>query len=436
MTKNVGHRFEHLTIAAEKGHPIHVLRSFRRAAAIADRVIPDRPLIMSHPGHGMKMVESLKSGLWKRLMVRSARKLLLVQRGLVWFSLLTLSRGLPAQIQTQQPFPMPEPGNETPLAPQTPLPGSISGTVTDETGAVIVGATVALTSVFDSAPQEALSAGDGQFFFADVVPGPFQITITAEGFGTQTLTGSLHSGEPYNIPPRPLAPATQTTVVVSAAPVEVAEAQVKAQEKQRMLAVIPNFYVTYIPDAVPLSTRQKFRLAGRVMIDPYTIAVTGLTAGVQQANNDFSGYGQGVQGYAKRFGAAYADNVTGTFLGGAVFPSLLKQDPRYFYKGTGSAGSRILYAIAMAVVCKGDNQRWQPNYSAVLGSLTSGAISYTYYPEKDRGLALVFEHTAVSIGESAVVNLFQEFVIRRFTTNVPKQNPSPDANSKSLNKSK
>src|SRR5215470_6661229 len=116
----------------------------------------------------MKMVESLKSVLWQRLMV---------------FSLFALSRGLSAQIHPQQPFPVPAPGNEIALAPQTPLPGSITGTVTDETGAVIVGAKVALTSVFDSLPQEALSAGDGQFFFADVVPGPFQITITAEGFG-------------------------------------------------------------------------------------------------------------------------------------------------------------------------------------------------------------------------------------------------------------
>jgi len=375
----------------------------------------------------MKMVESLKSALWQRLLLRSARKLLLAQGGLVWFSLLALSRGLPAQIQPHQPFPVPEPGNETPLAPQTPLPASISGTVTDETGAVIVGARVALTSAFDFLPEQVLSAGDGQFFFANVLPGPFQITITATGFAAQTFSGTLQSGEPYSVPPRPLTPATQqTTVVVSVAPIEVAEAQVRAQEKQRVLAVIPNFYVSYIADAVPLSSKQKFQLASRVMIDPFTIGITGVTAGVQQANNDFSDYGQGFQGYAKRFGAAYADNATGTFLGGAVFPSLLKQDPRYFYKGTGSTGSRILYALAMAVVCKGDNQRWQPNYSAVLGSLASGAISYAYYPEKDRGASLVFEHTLVSIGESAVVNLFQEFVMRRFTTNVPKRNPAPD----------
>jgi hypothetical protein len=349
-----------------------------------------------------------------------------VRGALVWFSLLALSCGLPAQVQPQQPFPVEAPGNEMPLAPQTPLPGSISGTVTDGTGAVIVGARVALTRADDSPPQQVLSAGDGQFFFANVVPGTFQITITASGFTAQTFTGTLHAGETYIVPPRTLAPATlQTKVEVSVAPIEVAEAQVKAQEKQRVLAVIPNFYVSYIPEAAPLSSRQKFQLAWRETIDPFTFALTAATAGVQQAQNDFSDYGQGVQGYAKRFGAAYADNATGTFLGGAALPSLLKQDPRYFYKGTGSTGSRILYALTRAVICKGDNQRWQPNYSAVLGSLASGGISYLYYPDKDRGAALVFENTLVSIGETAVVNIFQEFVIRKFTTNVPKQKPLP-----------
>src|SRR5262249_29398242 len=191
------------------------------------------------------------------------------------------------------------------------------------------------------------------------------------------------------------------------------------QEKQRVLAVIPNFYVSYIPDAAPLTSQQKFRLALRTMIDPFTIGVTAATAGAQHANNDFSEYGQGAQGYAKRFGAAYLDNATGTFLGSAILPSLLKQDPRYFYKGTGSTGSRILYALTRSVICRGDNQRWQFNYSAVLGSLASGGISTLYYPDKDRGAALVFENTLISIGESAVVNLFQEFVIRKFTTNVP-----------------
>jgi hypothetical protein len=152
--------------------------------------------------------------------------------------------------------------------------------------------------------------------------------------------------------------------------------------------------------------------------------VTGAVAGVEQATGTLSGYGQGAQGYAKRYGAAYADLVTGTFIGGAIFPSLLKQDPRYFYKGTGSVRSRVLYAISMSVICKGDNGRWQPNYSGILGSLASGGISNLYYPATDRSdAALTFENMVIGIGETAAVNLLQEFVMRKITPNVPNYNP-------------
>jgi hypothetical protein len=188
--------------------------------------------------------------------------------------------------------------------------------------------------------------------------------------------------------------------------------------------VVPNFYVSYVPDAAPLTSKLKFKLAWKTMLDPVTFVLVGASAGVQQAQNDFSGYGQGAQGYAKRFGAAYADNATSTFIGSALLPSLLKQDPRYFYKGTGSTGSRILYAIANSVICKGDNQRWQPNYSAILGGLASGGISNLYYPARDRGAALVFEDTLIGTGETAVLNLFQEFLVRRLTPHVPKSDPS------------
>ena len=105
-------------------------------------------------------------------------------------------------------------------------------------------------------------------------------------------------------------------------------------------------------------------------------------AGIEQAQNHFSGYGQGAEGYGKRFGAGYADTVAGTFIGGAILPSLLKQDPRYFYKGTGSKPSRFRMRIANALICKGDNGRWQTNYSNILGSLAAGGISNLYYPSK------------------------------------------------------
>jgi hypothetical protein len=309
--------------------------------------------------------------------------------------------------------------------PDLQLTGSINGTVLDGTGAVVVGARVTLTRADQSPIQEVLSGDVGQFSFGDVAPGAFQIRIVAEGFAEQTSSGILHSGETYLAPPAVLAPASLSTdVQVTVSTTEVAAAELKAQEKQRVLGVFPNFYVSYVPDAAPLSSKQKFQLAGRTMIDPVTFGIAALEAGVQQAQNDFSGYGPGAAGYAKRFGAAYADDATGTFIGGAILPSLLKQDPRYFYKGTGSTKSRILYAIAMSVVCKGDNQHWQPNYSAILGGMASGAISNLYYPPKDRGTALVFENTAIGTAETAVLNLLQEFVVRKFTPHLPKYDPS------------
>jgi hypothetical protein len=128
-----------------------------------------------------------------------------------------------------------------------------------------------------------------------------------------------------------------TDVEVGLSRTEVAAEQIKVEEKQRVLGVLPNFYVSYIPNAVPLTSKQKFRLAGRTVMDPFTFVFVGGAAGVEQAQNHFRGYGQGAQGYAKRFGAGYADTVAGTFIGSAILPSLLKQDPRYFYKGTGTS---------------------------------------------------------------------------------------------------
>jgi len=295
----------------------------------------------------------------------------------------------------------------------------------DPTGAVIAGARVKLTREDHSPSQEVLSGDDGQFSFANIAPGPFQLTITAPGFAAQSSSGTLRPGESYEVPQIALTVATAVTEVrVGPSWTKVAEEQIKEEEKQRVLGFIPNFYVSYVPNAVPLTARQKFELAWKITVDPVSFALIGATAGVGQALNQFGGYGQGAEGYGKRYGAAFADSVSSTFIGSAILPSLLKQDPRYFYKGTGSKRSRFLYAVASAVICKGDNGHWQANYSNILGSLAAGGISNAYYPAKDRnGAGLTFENTLIGIGTTAATNLLQEFVIRKFTPNV--SNPSP-----------
>ena len=235
----------------------------------------------------------------------------------------------------------------------------------------------------------------------------------------------LHSGESYVVPQNSLAVATNITdVEVGVSPEEVAEEQIKVEEKQRVLGVLPNFYVSYVPNAVPLTSKQKFKLAWKTVVDPFSLIFVGGVAGVEQAQDHFKEYGEGAEGYGQRFGAGYADTVTSTFIGSAILPSLLKQDPRYFYKGSGSTGARALYAIANSVICKGDNRRWQPNYSSILGALAAGGISNLYYPANDRdGAELTFENAAIGIGGTAVANLFQEFVIRKLTPKSRNHNP-------------
>lgn len=332
-----------------------------------------------------------------------------------------------AQPQRPPAFQIPEiPPDGDDQSPDQRSSGTITGTVLDRSGAVVVGARVTLSRPGHSEIREAQSGDDGQFSFANVPPGAFQIGTSAPGFVAQTSPGELRSGQFLIVAPVQLQIATVATEiqVTPGSMVKIAEEQIKAQEKQRVLGIVPNFYVTYAANPVPLNSRQKFQLAWKNMIDPVTFALDGATAGIQQAQNDFSGYGQGAAGYFKRFGANYADDATSTFIGSAVLPSLLKQDPRYFYKGTGSTGSRVMYAVAMSVVCKGDNGHWQFNYSAILGGFASGAISNLYYPPKDRGASLVFENTAIGTAETAAFNLLQEFVLKKITPHAPKDKSS------------
>lgn len=318
----------------------------------------------------------------------------------------------------QSPAPSPQVPAASPSAQpdESRLPGTISGAIVDQTGVPIVGAQVTLTCESPASSQQVLSDDDGQFSFFNIPPGSFQLTVTSAGLAPRSVSGILHPGENLTVPQIVLAVAAEVTEVrVGLSPVEEAEVQIQDQEKQRVLGFVPNFYVTYVQDAVPLTPRQKFQLAWKTTRDPVSFGLTAAIAGVQQADNAFAGYGQGAQGYAKRFGASYADFAIGTFLGSAVLPSLLKQDPRYFYKGTGGKRSRLFYALANAFICKGDNDRWQPNYSSVLGSLSAGGISNLYYPASDRGARLTFENSGIALAATAGVNVLQEFVIRKLT---------------------
>lgn len=166
-----------------------------------------------------------------------------------------------------------------------------------------------------------------------------------------------------------------------------AEEQLKAQEHQRVMGVMATFNTTRNKDALPLSPGQKFRLFFRSEIDPWPFLLASVVSGIGQADDSYPEWHQGLKGYGRRFAAAYSDAFIGNFFGNAVLPTLLKEDPRYFQKGTGSAKKRFLWAAASTVWCKRDNGHWGPNYSNVGGNLIGSAIARIYYPASERDVA-------------------------------------------------
>lgn len=190
---------------------------------------------------------------------------------------------------------------------------------------------------------------------------------------------------------------------------ERAAAQLQEEEQQRIFGVMPNFNTSNIQNAEPLSPSQKFDLALKTVSDPFTFVAAGLDAGLSQAENNFGAYGQGLAGYSKRFSASYADSFSGTMFGNAVLPVLLKQDPRYFRKGTGSFTSRLAYAVMSTARCKNDSGEWVPNYSNIFGNIAAGSLSNLYYPANDRGLDLTLERAFVVTAEGTLGAVFVEF---------------------------
>ena len=234
---------------------------------------------------------------------------------------------------------------------------------------------------------------------------PCVVLLGAFFFAAPLLAGQVAPDSPVAGQPAPASPKLSDLERHRKAAEEV-----KTEEHQRILRVMPNFYTSYIQDAEPLSHAQKLDLAMKSSMDPSSFAAAGLDAGISQAENNFAAYGQGAKGYAKRFGASFADGFDSTLFAGWLFPVLLKQDPRYFRKGTGRVRSRLFYAlITTTVKCKDDNRRWAFNYSSILGSLAAGSASNVYYPAADRGVILTLQRAGVVTAEGAIGAVFVEF---------------------------
>ena len=299
--------------------------------------------------------------------------------------------------------------------------GSISGTVTDSDGDAVRDALVTLTIDSAKEPRKVVSGSGGEFRFAGVAAGKFTVSVTAAGLAGGSVTGSLDVGQNEELAAIVLPVASVASEVDAMSVHDQAEAEMKVEEHQRLLGIVPNFYVAYNWNSAPLNTKQKFKLAVFNSIDPVNVGIAGAIAGYQQWQNDFVGYHQGAVGYAKRFGANYGDLVVGTFVGGAILPSILHQDPRYFYMGKGTVMHRLLYAMASAVICKGDNGKWQPNYSSIGGDVAAGAIANVYYPKSDQGSAsFVIEQGLIGALADGLGNVVQEFLFKKVTPHSPK----------------
>jgi len=198
----------------------------------------------------------------------------------------------------------------------------------------------------------------------------------------------------------------------------------KKEEKQRILGIMPDFNMIDNASAPPLSPKQKFHLFWKSSTDPYVFFVAGVVAGYGQAKNSNPGFGQGAEGYFKRFGASYADTFDGNLWGNAILPVWWHEDPRYFRKGTGSVKSRMLHAALSTVWCRRDNGTWGPNYANVTGNFVGGAISYLYYPKEDRDPGLFLTNGLTVTAEGAIGAQLVEFwpdILRHYRNKKNKQ---------------
>jgi len=299
-----------------------------------------------------------------------------------------------------------------------PRTGTIIGTVTDIRGDVAPGVTATLQG--PAGEKRAVVTNDsGGFSFDNIKPGvPYHVVVSGKGFADWNSPAlTLKPGQFLELTGIKLELAVAVTTVTAVVNnVQIATEQVELEEKQRVLGFIPNFYVVYDKNPAPLTAKLKFRLALRTATDPITIVGSGFVAAIDQAG-DTPDYQQGWKGYGQRFGANYANGLTDILIGGAILPSVLHQDPRYFYQGTGTNRSRALHAVGSTFICRGDNGHWQPNISSLGGYLVSGALANTYYPESNRGVGLVFGTFGIDVAADMANGLIQEFLLRRLTPN-------------------
>ncbi len=302
------------------------------------------------------------------------------------------------------------------------LPAAVvTGTVVDQVGAAVADAPVTLASADGTTTRQATADARGVFSFADVGHGTYVVRVEVAGFTSYASAPVEVTGAALlvTLPRIVLTVEGFSTSVTVRSTEAVAEEQIAAQERQRLVGIVPNFYVSYVADAAPMTSRQKLALATRQTFDWTAFVGASIAAAIDQSAGAHPGFGDGASGYAKRWAASFVDNRTGDMLSHYVFASLLHQDPRYFYQGTGTTPSRLVHALGSAFVARSDAGTRMPNYSYILGNLAAAALSNTYYPHSERGGSLVLSNIAVGLAGRAAVAVTQEFIGKRLTRHAP-----------------
>ena len=305
------------------------------------------------------------------------------------------------------------PQQEASQANPSAQPATIVGTVTDVRDDAVPGAIVVLELPAGTDQYTVTTDQKGFFEIHDVMPGvSYHIKVSASGFAdwvSPVIT--LEPGQFDILTGCKLqVQALQSSVIVTPETnEEVAKQQVRVEELQRGFVIIPNFLAVYAPNPVPLTSKLKFSLAFKMATDRFTIVGAGIVAGANHIV-DRPSYEDGMEGLSQRFAASYANSFSDVMIGGAILPSILHQDPRYFYQGRGTMMSRALHAFSTLVITKGDNGRWQPNYSGLGGDVASAALSNAYFPARDRGPALFLQNFGIQTAVHAAMRIGQEFI--------------------------
>lgn len=208
--------------------------------------------------------------------------------------------------------------------------------------------------------------------------------------------------------------------------------QKMSPENDRLFGVLPN-YLTVENEArvPPLTPGGKFKLVAKNAFDPAIYPFIGFLALVSQAENSEPEFGQGAAGYGRRYGVAFGDATIASFMTGAVFPTVFKQDPRYYELVQGGFKRRSAYSVSRIFVTRTDSGHSQFNSSEILGNLAAAGISNAYHPAQDRSLANTLSVWGTDTGWDTMANLAQEFwpdihrwLKQKFVHSKPRENPS------------